>query len=387
MKIGIITVQRAPNFGAQLQCYALYSYLRGQGHDVEIIDLLRPFHSAYIKSNKYKPVQTLPIKKTLYRWLRSKVKRLISSDFRKNLEKERLFLQMHKSDFLRLNGKFASFESKMKYSRTYKSIEDLYDNPPSYDVYITGSDQLWNPSQPYCVEPYFLTFVKNGGIKMSYATSIGLSHLPKSIMEQYFRWLKDYTWISVREQTAVSLLSNEEVLHVERHIDPTFLIDVSEWNTMAVKPQIDDYLFYFSLNKNSHFLKTALNAARERNLKFVYWKQTWKQEAIGADSIGLIDISPEEWLGYIRNAKYIVTDSFHGTVFSILFKKNFNSFIPAGNRRGSRILDLLELFELDGRLINPNLSLIEFTSIDYETVFSIIEREKIKAFDYLSKIS
>ncbi len=383
MKIGIITVQRAPNYGAQLQCYALYSYLRQQGHDVEIIDLLRPFHSAYIKSKKYKPIQTQSIKQIVYKWLRLKIKRLISSDFRDNLEKERLFLQMHQSEFLSFKEKFALFESKMKYSRTYKSIDNLYDNPPSYDVYITGSDQLWNPSQPYCVEPYFLTFVKNGGIKMSYATSIGLSQLPRTTIQQYVGWLRSYKKISIREQTAVKILSNEGLDNIERNIDPTFLVSSQEWKKMAIPPIIDNYLFYFTLSQRVDLLQAALGIAKRNNLKLVYRKKTYKMEIDDSDAIGLIDISPEEWLGLILHASYVVTDSFHGTAFSIIFRKDFSSLIPNESRRGCRISDMLDLFGLNKRLISEEMPMKTFSKIDYTSVDAILQREIEKTQKYL----
>lgn len=383
MKIGIITVQRAPNFGAQLQCYALYSYLRGQGHDVEIIDLLRPFHSAYIKSKKYKPVQTLPIRKIFSKWIRPKIKRLLSSDFRKNLEKERSFLQMHQSEFLRLNEKFALFENKMKYSRAYKSIDDLYDNPPNYDVYITGSDQLWNPSQPYCVEPYFLTFVKNGGIKMSYATSIGVSKLPRTMIQQYVGWLKTYKKISVREQTAVKILSNEGLDNIERNIDPTFLVSSQEWKQLAIPPKIDNYLFYFTLSQRVDLLQAALDIAKTNNLKLVYRKKTNRMEMDDPDVIGLIDISPEEWLGLILHASYVITDSFHGTAFSIIYRKDFSSIIPNESKRGSRISDMLDLFGLNKRLISEEMPMKALCNIDYTNVNAILQREIEKATKYL----
>lgn len=386
MKIGIITVQRAPNYGAQLQCYALYKFLKDMGHDVEIIDLLRPYHKDFNNNTKYKPFQSISWQKRLYRWIKSKVKWLISNKYRKHLKNEHLFSLKYSSEYIQLNEKFARFESRMKYSETYHSLEELNTNTPYYDAYLTGSDQLWNPTQPYCVEPYFLTFVRNGSIKMSYATSVGLADLPNPIKNQYKEWLKSFKWISVREQSAVSILRGIGLTNVERHIDPTFLVKAEEWMQMAIKPEIDNYLFYFSISQNPHKLLSALKLAKQNNLKLVYRKKTYKQELNDTNALGLIDISPEEWLGLILYSNYVITDSFHGTAFSIIFRKNFNSFILNGSKRGSRIVDLLELLGLNNRLCNNDFSHFQMTQVDYKGVCEVIQSEANKTNEYFTRI-
>ena len=176
MKIGIITIHNSPNYGACLQSYALYKYLNMQGCDVEIIDLHRPIHSDYVYSRKYvsyNPKPDLP-------WYRQKI-RLLRGCFKKTKYTNELDVR---------SVKFNAFNAKIKLSRPFKGIDELYSNPPHYDIYITGSDQLWNPTQPFCIEPYFLTFVKDKkSKKISYASSIGHDVLTEKEKADYKTWL------------------------------------------------------------------------------------------------------------------------------------------------------------------------------------------------------
>ena len=159
MKIGIITIHRSQNnYGAALQAFALWKYVTSLGFDCEIIDLYRPIHIGFQASRVHLP-------------LRKKEKRTIKSFF-KNIKG--LFTKSKKQKTKRILTpeavqRFEEFNSLIKYSHPYFSVDSLYDNPPEYDVYITGSDQVWNPTMPYCIEPYFLNFVTNGGRKLSYA--------------------------------------------------------------------------------------------------------------------------------------------------------------------------------------------------------------------------
>ena len=155
MRIGIITIHRSPSYGGSLQTFALYRYLADKGHDTEIIDLLRPTHKGYRDSWRHFHSRSSFLSKLL-----AVIKALIH-------------ISINDFDKQRYTKKFEDFNSSLKLSKTYCSVDDLYDNPPVYDIYITGSDQVWNPTQPYIIEPYFLTFVKKGtGIKVSYAASV-----------------------------------------------------------------------------------------------------------------------------------------------------------------------------------------------------------------------
>lgn len=103
--------------------------------------------------------------------------------------------------------KFEVFNSVIRMSKPYKSVDAIYADPPVYDVYITGSDQLWNPTQRFCLEPFFLTFVPNNAVKISYASSIGISSLTNIEKNDFKKWLSSYNAISVREKQAQKMLN------------------------------------------------------------------------------------------------------------------------------------------------------------------------------------
>ena len=137
MKIGIITIHHSTNYGASLQSWGLYKFLCDEGFDCEIIDLHRPVHSDYKYSKKY----------ICYRGLNGRtLKQKIWNLYIRFFKRTPLYIKEK-------NEKFRKFNRKIKLSKAYRSIDDLYANPPQYDIYISGSDQVWNPSQPFCIEP------------------------------------------------------------------------------------------------------------------------------------------------------------------------------------------------------------------------------------------
>lgn len=340
MKIGIITVHNSPNYGASLQAYALWKYII-QSADCEIIDLYRPYQKDYIPSARFRPMRG-NVQPT-----RTKIKRLI----------KKLLNYTPKHFSVEAKAKFDEFNSQIKLSKTYKGIDALYANPPQYDLYISGSDQLWNPAQPYCMEPYFLTFTPQTAKKISYATSIGISELKGNEKKLFKEWLSSYDAISVRERQAKRLLESftnrKDIVQVA---DPTFLLDVDEWKQMAVYPNSrKPYILLFILSYSKSLIQYALKLCREGGLRLVVVNQLQPLCTDGSyDSV--TDAGPREFLGYIANADMVMTDSFHGTVFSIIMgTKNFYTYIAPGNKRGSRITDLLDMFGLQDHLLPTEL--------------------------------
>ena len=380
MKIGIITVQKAPNYGAVLQCYALWKYLELQGYDCEVIDLCREIHKDFVKSKRFSPYKILSTYNRIRKFL-ADLFPFIST----NRVKKRQFERKYKQELDVLNIKFAKFNSCIKYSKKYVSVDALYQNPPDYDIYLTGSDQLWNPTQNYCIEPYFLTFVQNKGKKVSYATSIGQTVLPNKVINDYIKWLNTYTYISVREQSAVDMLQPYIEKDIYRTIDPTFLLKRENWEDIALEPLQRSYVFCFTLYKSMDLLLCAKRYASLYNKKMVFWMQSMDEtRLIDANTIGRIDISPEEWLGYVKNADVVFTDSFHGSVFSIIYNRQFYAYIPLWNNRGSRITDLLDLLQLNDRLIT-DLDNVPNNMIDYINVDRILCKEREKSVSYIKK--
>lgn len=375
MKVGIITIQKSPNYGACLQAYGLYTFLKNQNIECEIIDLLRPTHSEYIQSKTYVPYrkQNIGLIKRIKRYCRRFLKKQSSIKTLTPIAQQ----------------KFDAFNSNIKYSKTYYSIDELYEDPPQYDIYITGSDQLWNPTIGFCIEPYFLTFVNNGGRKISYATSIGINELEDNEKSDFSKWLADYYSVSVREESAVRLLSTLVSQKITQVCDPSFLLESDQWKRQLIAPTIKEpYLLLFTLSYNKTLLDFCLRLSRESGKKLVYLCLYIPNANISAEYIAVNSAGPHEFLGYIARADMVITNSFHGTVFSlILGAGNVFSHVPSTQKRGKRITDLLKTYNLSDHVLGDDLTAsfheLDSRKTDKVAIGIVTDKERKRSQAYL----
>lgn len=379
--VGIITIHNCQNnYGGALQCFALYRYLQIQGYSVEVIDLHRPNNADYVDSVRFRNMRShIGIRGLAKGWIKELlgIRRLRNPVFHSNWNP-------------RAGERFTAFNSLVKMSAPYCYIPDLYRNPPQYDIYITGSDQLWNPDQPYCLEPYFLTFVKNKKtIKLSYGTSIGLSEISQKEKAIFRNWLSSYDVISVREHQASRML--EEITHqtIHRVPDPTFLLDPEEWLQMAIAPQIKQgYVLIFNLGQNAQIIQTGIRIAQELNLKLKVIDQNYSFPKNPNVEV-VADAGPLEFIGLIRDARLVLTNSFHCTVFSIITGTyNFYTYIAPDSNRGSRIEDLLDTFQLSDHIIHsmdaiPSAQQLSELKLDSRQTSAIMKKEQQIGCEFL----
>lgn len=374
MKIGIITIHNSPNYGASLQAFALWKYLSDLGNEVEIIDLYRPHQPEYLPSKRF--ICCRQEKKGLKRNVKSLTKKFCH------------FFRPIRHLTNVACDRFNSFNSQVKLSRPFFSVDELYASPPLYDIYITGSDQLWNPMQPFCLEPYFLTFVPKGKRRLSYASSIGITELTTCEKTMFSTWLKDYDAISVRETQAKRLIESLIEKKVKQVADPTFLLDRSQWFSMAVMPpKTEQYLLLFTLQYNPILLNYTLLLSEQSGLKVIYLTAVQPRQTNGRYEV-VDDAGPKEWLGLIANAQMVITDSFHGTVFSLIMgTDNFFTYIASGNKRGVRITELLETYGLSDHLLNVDLNedydRLTAKKINHERIESIMDNEQNRSRQFL----
>ncbi len=367
MRIGIITIHNSPSYGGSLQAFALYKFLEQRGYNVEIIDLHRPYQDDYQASSRYKLYAEFSLKS------------FIKENLRKILchkKRSPSAIGNHYSEIA--FEKFSSFNGMLRYSKAYLGCDSLYENPPMYDVYITGSDQVWNPYQPYCIEPYFLTFAPKGKKRIAYAASIGLDCLPLKMEKLVSSWLKDYDKLAVREQQTADYLKSLTGLEITTVSDPTFLLDSDYWKSIAVVPSKKGYILMFTLSYNSSVLDYCkkLSAESERELISIRMKQSEYSKSAGYTAI--TDAGPAEFIGYMANAELVITDSFHGTVFAFLMgANNVFTYISEGNKRGVRIVNLYNELGYSNHILRGNLvhsyEALEAMNIDKKKV-----RETIK---------
>ncbi len=379
MKIGILTIQDSPNYGANLQCYGLWKYLVNQRYDCEVIDLHRPgAHADYVPSKRF--TREREIKTNKLKQLKRKIKRILKG---KEQQKEHYNAVARK--------RFMAFNNEMKYSVPYTSIDQLYENPPAYDVYIAGSDQLWNPLQPYCIEPYFLNFVKDSDSKkISYATSIGITELTDQEKNRFKSWLSDFVAVSVREKQAKQLLESFVDNEVTEVMDPTFLLTPQEWKSISISPQqTEPYILLFMLNMNMQLLEYGKEIAKKAHKKLLVLNQLQPQVE-NQFYIAVRDAGPKEFLGYIGQADLVITDSFHGTVFSLIMgAKNFYSYVPKRSKVGSRIENLLNIFDLSHHILNPALSQsyedLNLNLINHHQIMNIMATKRLESCTFLER--
>lgn len=363
-RIGIITIQKCNNFGADLQAYALGAKLRSMGYDAENIDYLFYKNPRHRGGKLDRPVLPISLKNRVKEALFPVLARV--KGFRNNRRQ------------LKRSERFSSwFAANVKTGREYRSVKSLYDAPPQYDVYMVGSDQVWNPRLYSNIKPYFLDFACKGARCVSYASSFGVGELSGPVFYKYKQWLKRFSHIGLREKSGADIVNamalDAEVAHV---LDPTLLLTADDWFRVTVRPSDapeGKYLLLYDLISSQETVDLARRWADEKNLKVA---------RIGDGAYG-----PGEFLWLFANAEAVVTNSFHGTVFSILNHRPFYTVIPRGMNNAGRIESLIAKLGLSARMVHAanggkqTLSVvIDWTQIDSK--LDVLRKESI---DFLER--
>lgn len=323
MKIAIISsyayIVSNVNYGALLQYYALQEYLRKRGHD--------PYWIRYVIRLSFK----------------QKLKQIIKSVvFCRTNHRKRIQLR----SFLDFADRYLALSD-----RIYVGEAAINCDPPAADYYITGSDQVWAGTLP----ANFLTFVGDDTRKIAYAVSFGKDELLAEHADTIRPWIGKFDKISVREKSGVDICYNlcrKSAVHVP---DPTLLIDKEKYPASDVG-QVD-YIFCYFINLNignSVRLDDLICYSQSMDKKLIVSTATGSEKHIPVDY--MVYPSPEEWLGYYKCARTIVTNTFHGTLFSIIFERPFLCILQDGNssKQNCRILSLLSSLGLQDRILNSS---------------------------------
>ena len=360
-RIGIITLFGYHNYGNRLQNYATQHILESMGFSVTTIKNIRT-----------------PIKRSFLEKLfvnKGNLKKIILSKFKNTI---------NSSIINKREIKFRNFSKKYIDETNYiislnnipKNIED------EFDCFITGSDQVWNPNFS-ATDIEFLSFVPKKK-RISFSASFGVSSLPKDKINYYKEKLLDMSSISVRETSGYEIVKKLTGREAEILVDPTMLLSKDEWSLITTKKNISlkkDYIFIYFLGeitiKNRVWIKMI---AKEYNLDIIDVLDMSNQEIYTSD--------PSEFISLIDNAKLVCTDSFHGSVFSIIMETDFIVFDRIEHNKatmGSRIDTLLEKFELNSRKWHENIEKDEVFNLSFSNSNIILELEKQKAIKFLEK--
>ncbi len=363
MKIGIITFHWADNCGAVLQAYALSRSINEtkEGCDAEIVD--------YVCLDCVKPYRPFVFEnKTL--------KGLIIGILR-GVKNFPFWVKKHYG--------FVMFRKLIPISKRYSKVQ-LFNGESDYDVWITGSDQVWNTGfvgNDYDI--YDLSFVKSKK-KCSYAASSGVfTDKLNDIQRAMISDINDLDYISVREKTTQQYLEKRISKSVERVLDPTFLIDRTKWSQLAGNKRIHsrDYLFVYFVTYDKNILEVAGTISRALGLDIVVcgYSKEFRGKAVQYRSA-----SPTDFLNLVMNSKYVLASSFHATAFSLIFEKQFLALIPA--YASNRVVDLCELIGLRNRVIqnSDGVKALLGEEIDYDAVRCSISNKKSESLQFINML-
>lgn len=375
MKIGIITILKVNNYGAELQAYATQTILNKLGYNAEIIDYLFYKNKGFKKTKRSHPSIQFPLKKRILETIFPIFNKIKSLPYRKIISlREKKFNDFHLHNTL--------------LSKTYKSVDQLYKECQNYDVYMSGSDQIWNPYIYSSLDPYFLDFAPEGKRRIAYGSSFGVSSIPEYAKNYYKEHLLKYHAIGVREQNAVEIVHQLCGKKAQWVLDPTMLLDATDWMKVSATPDIalpEKYILIYELTTCPYILKLAKYISNIKGMPIIRLCKSVVPEDKDTNITDITDAGPAEFISLFHGASYIVTNSFHGAAFSINFNKQFYVITPARKTNNSRQRSILKLFNIENRLLEENSPLPEIIDISYQNVNNILFSEREKSIKFLTE--
>lgn len=365
-KIGIITFHNSYNCGSMLESYAMLKTLEKIDSNAEIIDFSskgqKKLYSVFFENRSIK-------------------------NFIKNL-----VILPHSLKIKRNNIEYENFKNKnFRLSKKYNSNSDLTDD--DYNIVVAGSDQIWNITIEDYDDAYFLNWV-NKAKKIAYAPSFGAKSIIKysNDTEKYKKFIKDFNALSVRENNGKNWISELTNRDAELLIDPTLLLSQDEYNLIlddTCTPE-EDYIFFYCPGFKRELCVFVKEISKKYNLPVIVWStKSFYTKSIFTFGFKLPKYeSPSVYLSLIKNAKLIFTTSFHGTIFSTIYRKKFYT-LKNGEMYGDddRVITLLKQIGMENHLLEPymdeNKNYLE--DIDYEVYEEKLYKLQCKANDYITR--
>ena len=381
--VGIVTTNTsfANNYGAVLQCYAMVEQLKKWNLEPHVIN--------YTYFNKGNFVQNIG---GIDRTPCARLRYLMSSDS-SLYQKMQYRLKRKKRE--EMEKKFVAFYQNYlpMHSEHQVTYEELCEHPLDYDAYITGSDQVWNPvvhgntNDPIC----FLQFAQLGAKRIAYAPSFGINDYPEELYTTLNKYLKSFDTISVRERTGQQIIKKACGIDGTLVLDPTLMADPGVYRKISapISGIPSKYILCYRFGDLPYANKIICNIAQILNLPVI--ELPLSMAAYGKGTKLCYDVDPSFFIGVIQNAELILTDSFHCTVFSILNRRPFYTFlrqkINAPNNMNARMVELLDMLKLGERLIWPGKPFayerIFEDILNYDEVEFILNEKRKQSQQYL----
>ena len=361
-KIGILTYHTGYNYGASLQAFALQKTIKKYIDDVETINF---------EKEEFKASREMFCKKP--KRMKEVIKVLTRLPYRKSLLKRQALFDSFTKDCIEL-------------SPLYKSEEEVIKNAENYECIVCGSDQIWNLSKkidaPAANPIFFLNFEKKQK-RISYAASFGkwITEAPQN-EDIFFKWLKEFDYISVRETSALDYLTSRGI-KAELALDPTVLLDAEEYDSICAERIIDGkYILLFAWNCNDDVIKAAKIISKQMKLPVI--NIVPPPRAMFSGIKRKLDVGPREFLSLVKNAEFVVTNSFHGTAFSITYEKDFISVVSG--KPDPRMESLMSQLGLKDNLTTvDNVELEKLKNINYNDVRNKKKDLRKDSIDYLKR--
>ena len=376
-KVGILNVQWVDNYGAVLLAYALQVSIEKLGYQAEIID--------------YRPVSNeLPknfIGKIKSSFIKYGIKGVFIKAWNKFVKRKKAFSVNFSSEDKKKN--FEVFRTDyLKRSKVYHEI--TVDDKLEYDIYVVGSDVVWKPDRILSKESdiYFLDFTEGLNCRrVAYAASIGTDNqeILESLKNKYKKMIQKFDCVSMRENASISFMQLLYGKEISWCIDPTLLLCREEYDNIIVQEmenqKCDEYIYVYLFEDNDSAFDMVNSYSRKRNLPVVC--QCTSPDKIERLQEYSFNDGPVEFVNRIKNAKLVITDSFHGTVFSIIYQKEF--FTISRGKISVRMQDLLTRLNLMERYVaEPCREVVNVSEVDYSHVEKIIDKWKKESIDYLN---
>jgi hypothetical protein len=377
--IGILTLQNSNNYGAMYQAYALSKYLKNQGNNVFILNYEMTRDNSNIFDYLKNPISF--IQKVFLRKEQIINKLLNKNKSTPTISREKKFIEI-----------FKTFrESYLNITNTEYNSKILNENCPDADVYICGSDQIWAADFLFTSPAFLLGFVPSDTKRVSYAGSFGKNSIEPYLEKTFIKYINKFDAISVREKSGIDIVEKFSNLDTTHVLDPTLLLDKSDYSEILDYTLVPDepYVFVYKLNQTkelSDWMDICINNIGDtKNLSIV---------AVSTNLIYPFDVNwkvphptPGQLLGLIEKSSITITNSFHGTVFSIILQTNFLSIArdKYTDKQNVRMEELLSSLDLENNYCKPFL--------DQNTVYEKIDRvidykkvsEKLTAMKLLSE--
>lgn len=362
MKIKTITCHNVYNAGASLQAYALAEYLNSIGHECRIIDYKPDYLEHYKLFGVSNPRYDKPVLRELYNI--AKFPGRLKARFGKRKKEYDRFT----SDYLPVTNEF------------YFSNEELKSNPPEADIFFAGSDQIWNSLFNNGKDPaFYLDFAPLSAVKASYAASFATENIATELKPQIKEWLSNMDYISVREGSGLNILNDLGIQGAVQVLDPVFLLPKEKWESIIeYTAENDPYILLYDFDINEQLGLATRELAHKNGWKVYSYLDNPYCDCCFENK------GPRTFLGLIKNAEMVISNSFHATAFSLIFEKNF-WVINRKEAINMRMRDLVESINLGKRLVSNGFD-INFEAVDFSMIKELFKKKIDESKAYIDNV-